>query len=200
MTFMTYDNNSIIDEVNSISPYEDDYTNVEYGEEVFYEEGEQSTTKYNVVLCEIFNNVIHGKSTIHIENHYLNICTFKEFNLVAVADMCNLYNGLYLETIHTLYNHAFIRNYQNIISNPNYIKPEIGENIYLLSGHRVCIIKTIWLKLVQRAWKKTYKNKLAIIKKRCLPHSIRTKEITGKWPDNCKYLPNIRGMLSKLKQ
>jgi hypothetical protein len=119
--------------------------------------------------------------------------------MVAVVDMCNLYNGGYLERIQILYNHDIIRNYHNIISKPNYIKPEIGENIHLLSGDRVCIIKTIWLKLVQRAWKKTYKNRLAIIKKRFLPHSIRTKEITGEWPDNCRYLPNIRGMLSKLK-
>ena len=76
--------------------------------------------------------------------------------------------------------------------------PEIGENIYLPSGHCICIIKTIWLKLIQRAWKKTYKNRINVIQKRCSIHSIRTRVITGNWPENCRYLPNIRGILSGL--
>jgi hypothetical protein len=169
-------------------------------EDVFYEEGELSNTKYNIVLCEIFNSLIHGKSNSQVNSHYLNICTFKQLNMSAVEDMCNLYNEGYLERINQLTRHKFIRNYHNIITNPNYIKPEIGEKIYLPSGHIVCVIKTIWLKLIQRAWKKTYKNKLDVIQKRYSIHAIRTREITGKWPENCRYLPNIRGMLSGLSR
>ena len=96
--------------------------------------------------------------------------------------------------------HPTIRNYHNIISKPNYIKPEIGEKIYLPSGHCVCIIKTIWLKLVQRAWKKTYKNRINVIQKRCSIDSITTRLITGNWPENCRYLPNIRGILFGLSR
>jgi hypothetical protein len=179
---------------NSDDTYDSDYDD----EEVFFEEGEECNTKYNIVLCEIFNNLIHGKSNSQVSSHYLNICTFKQLNMDAVEDMCNLYNEGYLERINQLSHHKFIRNYHNIITNPNYIKPEIGEKIYLPSGHCVCIIKTIWLKLIQRAWKKIYKNRIDIIKKRYTIHALRTRETTGEWPENCRYLPSIRGMLSGL--
>lgn len=187
-----YDNNS--DDTNN-SDYSD------YDEEdVFLEDDEECNTKYNIILCEIFNSLIHGKTNSQVTSHYLNICTFKQLNMNAVEDMCNLYNQGYLDRINQLSQHKFIRNYHNIITNPNYIKPEIGEKIYLPSGHCVCIIKTIWLKLVQRAWKKTYKNRIDIIKKRCSIHSIKIRVITGNWPENCRYLPNIRGILSGLRR
>ena len=188
-----YENNSDNENNSEYSDYDD--------EEVFFEEGEENeecNTKYNIILCEIFNSSIHGKSNSQVTSHYLNICTFKKLNMIAVEDMCNLYNQGYLERINHLSHHKFIRNYHNIITNPNYIKPEIGEKIYLPSGHCVCIIKTIWLKLIQRAWKKTYKNRINVIQKRCSIHSIRTRVITGNWPENCRYLPNIRGILSGL--
>jgi hypothetical protein len=195
---INYVSASVMDEnnndINSDDTYDSDYDE----EEVFFEEGEECNTKYNIVLCEIFNNLIHGKSNSEVSSHYLNICTFKQLNMNAVEDMCNLYNEGYLERINLLTHHKFIRNYHNIITNPNYIKPEIGEKIYLPSGHCVCIIKTIWLKLIQRAWKKIYKNRIDIIKKRYTIHALRTREITGNWPENCRYLPNIRGILSGL--
>jgi hypothetical protein len=186
-----YENNN-----NSDDTYDSDYND----EDVFFEEDEECNTKYNIVLCEIFNNLIHGKSNSQVSSHYLNICTFKQLNMAAVEDMCNLYNQGYLERINQLTHHKFIRNYHNIITNPNYIKPEIGEKLYLPSGHCVCIIKTIWLKLIQRAWKKIYKNRIDIIKKRFTVHALRTREITGKWPENCRYLPDIRGILSGLRR
>ena len=40
---------------NSDDTYDSDYDD----EEVFFEEGEECNTKYNIVLCEIFNNLIH---------------------------------------------------------------------------------------------------------------------------------------------
>jgi hypothetical protein len=187
-------NSDMYGDNSSDDTYDSDYVE----EEVFYEEGEECNTKYNIILCEIFNSLIHGKSNSEVSSHYLNICTFKQLNMDAVEDMCNLYNEGYLERINQLSHHKFIRNYHNIITNPNYIKPEIGEKIYLPSGHCVCIIKTIWLKLIQRAWKKIYKNRIDIIKKRYTIHALRTRETTGEWPENCRYLPSIRGMLSGL--
>lgn len=189
------DNNSDVTyDILYNSDYDSDYEE----EYVFIEEDDKCNTKYNIVLCEIFNNLIHGKSNFKVDGHYLNICTFKRLNMNVVVDVCNLYNQIYLERNYYLSHHKFIRNYHNIITKPNYIKPEIGENIYLQSGHCVCIIKTIWIKLIQRAWKKTYKNRMNIIKKRCSIEAIKTRTITRNWPENCRYLPDIRGILSGL--
>ena len=76
------DNNSDYD-----SDYEEEY--------VFIEEDDKCNTKYNIVLCEIFNNLIHGKSNFQVDGHYLNICTFKRLNMNVVVDVCNLYNQIY---------------------------------------------------------------------------------------------------------
>lgn len=81
----------------------------------------------------------------------------------------------------------------------NDAKFEISQCIYLDTQECVAIIKTIWLKLIQRTWKKIYKIKKNIIVTRKMPVSIRYREITGRWPPNCFNMPCLRGMLSDLK-
>lgn len=53
--------------------------------------------------------------------------------------------------------HPIIRNYKNIIENENYIKPEIAKRFYLKGGECVAILKTFWIKIIQRVWKKFIK-------------------------------------------
>ena len=77
-------------------------------------------------------------------------------------------------------------------------KIEIAECIYLPSKHCVSILKTIWLRLIQRRWKKIINERKLIIKKRCNPNSIKYREIHGIWPDNCFIYPILKGMLSNL--
>ena len=109
-----------------------------------------------------------------------------------------MYNNEYIQRMHIITPHKFIKNYANIIMRPNYIKPEIGQNIHLESGHCVSIIKTIWIKLIQRTWKKIYKMKKDVIQKRCTITAINYRKIKGMWPDNCSYLPTLKGMLNQL--
>ena len=56
------------------------------------------------------------------------------------------------------------------------------------------IIKTFWLRLVQRTWKRIYKERIRIIKKRLHPNSLHYRNIHGKWPTGLHYLPSIRDM------
>jgi hypothetical protein len=172
--------------------YEDD--------EIFYESDEVSATKYNIILCELFNELIHGKSNSVVVKHYLNICSLKDLDIQVINEMCNMYNSEYTQRMHRITPHKFIKNYANIITSSNYIKPEIGENIQLESGHCVSIIKTIWIKLIQRTWKKIYKMKKDVIQKRQTITSINHRKIKGTWPDNCRYLPTLKGMLNKLSK
>jgi hypothetical protein len=94
--------------------------------------------------------------------------------------------------------HKIIRNYQNIIARPDYIKPEIAECLMLESQHSVAIIKTIWIKLIQRKWKKIYAERKAVIRLRMSYSSLKTREITGYWPQSCYYLPTLYGLLNDL--
>jgi hypothetical protein len=194
LVYSNIDNNNN----NNNNNNDDEYDSEAEDEEIFYQDNEISCTKYNIVLCELFNSLIHGKTNSEVNKHYLNICTFKQLNMDAIYELCELYNEGYIERINIVTPHKFIRNYENIITRSDYIKPEIAEIIYLESGHNVCIIKTIWLKLVQRAWKKNYERRKNIIRQRCSLESLEYRRITGNWPDNYRYLPGLRGMLSSL--
>lgn len=55
--------------------------------------------------------------------------------------------------------HPTIRNYHNIISRPNYIKPEIGQYIILPTQEAVAVLKTFWIRIIQRKWKKVFKER-----------------------------------------
>jgi len=105
-----------------------------------------------------------------------------------------------INSITNIPSYSIVKNYENIVKNSNYIKPQIAENIVLESGHTICIIKTIWLKLIQRTWKKIYALRKATIAKRCKYESIRFREITGRWPKDFIHFPSLNGMISSLKK
>lgn len=94
--------------------------------------------------------------------------------------------------------HKTIRNYHNIISRPNYIRPEIAECFELPTLEHIAIIKTIWLKIIQRKWKVVFAARKIIIQMRYSPSSLVIRQLTGIWPKDCQKLPGIKGMLSNL--
>jgi hypothetical protein len=97
-------------------------------------------------------------------------------------------------------NHPYIRNYNNIIGRPNYIKPEIGEYIILPTLEAVAILKTFWLRIIQKTWKNVFKKRQNIIKYRSNPYALGYRETNGKWPYSFNHLPGLRGMLYNLKK
>lgn len=105
----------------------------------------------------------------------------------------NSFNTLYLE------NHPTIRNYHNIIKHPNYIKLEIGEYIILPTQEAIAILKTFWLRIIQKKWKKVYQEQKNIIKKRCNLLNLSKKEVSINLTNLYKNLPGLKGMLSDLK-
>jgi hypothetical protein len=176
--------------------------------------------KFNLVVCEIFNRNIHGyceDSDKCVEGHYLclhisrNRSLFDNFDYDSdddddlfvhlntdephICDIVDLQSAYYINyTRHITRSHNIIRNYHRIISQRNYICPQIGEVIYLSSGECVAILKTVWLKLVQRCWRRVYNEKNRVIKRRKQIDSLKFRELHGKWPNDCNYLPSIYGM------
>lgn len=182
----------------------DDYSNTEYHNGLTYE----NSNKNRIVLCELFHPLIHGidfNSDINIISNYISIDAFNinefypnEQGEVEIDIVAQLHNAKYEELFNTISNNPFIRNYSNIISKPDYIKPEIALCLTLRGSETVVIIKTFWLRLIQRTWKKIYKNKKIILEKRCNVECILHRRTTGKWPNDCNKLPTIKGMLSYL--
>jgi len=183
------------------------------------------SNKFKLMLCELHYTPIHGKtkqSYKTIETHYLVIECFDgltgeaidsdsdtdsdtDSDLDSVNSVSDLQVSLeqtneFYQTVHSATNtryvpHTCIRNYFNIISRPDYIKPEIGLQIKLDTGETVAIIKTIWLKLIQRAWKRVYKKRQEIVNGRKQIASLHCRRLTGFWPVNYRFVPTLRGLL-----
>jgi len=109
-----------------------------------------------LVLCEYFSKQRHGfdkkwsdKALIgHILclekglEHKLNDLSLKPYLDLRAVDF---HGGIV---------HDFIKNYEMIISSNVYTQPQIAQVIYLDKGECVCILKTFWLKCVQRCWRR----------------------------------------------
>jgi len=57
------------------------------------------------------------------------------------------------------------------------------------------VVKTFWIRLIQRKWRKIYQQREAILRKRRSMNAIKHREISGKWPPELCILPGILGML-----
>jgi hypothetical protein len=151
---------------------DDDYD--EQDNSIFYEPEENSETRFNIVLCELYNQSLEIESEKSIDI-YLVHYRFKKLNIHLIETLRNQYEDTYA-----------------------FIGPEIAECIYLETQECVAILKTFWIKLIQRTWKNIFKKRNDTIKKRCHPNSLRIREITGKWPKECLYYPELKGMLYSL--
>lgn len=60
----------------------------------------------------------------------------------------------------------------------------------------VAILKTHWLRIVQRTWRKIYNERRIIMKKRMMPETRRLFELSGRYPQYAIYMPTIKGMLN----
>jgi hypothetical protein len=140
-----------------------------------YEPEELSITKYNIVLCEKYNEMFHGISNPELNYHYLIHFRFKRLDM---------------NIINTYFEYEEFDN----------CRLEIAQCIYLPSEHCISIIKTLWLKLIQRKWKKIFNERKLCLSKRCNPNALKYKEIYGRWPNNCLIYPSLKGMLSDLSR
>ena len=186
-------------------------------------------SKFNLLVCEIHNTWIHGKtkdSAKDIDGHYLVYEKFDGITGLPIynrnneydSDMdtdtdtdtdseidrniniyCKVWNEEYAYLIQSsdggFSSHPLIRNYYNIVSRNDYIKPEIGQCIILPTQESVAILKTFWLRIIQRAWKKVYKNRQLILMARRVPFNLSIREVKGEWPLSIRYLPGLKGLL-----
>jgi hypothetical protein len=178
----------------------DDYDDDEDDEDdnnIVYNSEEISNTKFNLSLCEIYNEKIYGGDT-SLNDQFIVLYRFKQLNTPIISKfVTNSISYMHYLLRNNVYsNHSSIRNYNNIIFK---IKPEITECSYTTTGEMLCVIKTIWIKLIQRTWKKIYKLRQDVLQKRITVSSLRYRELYNKWPSYCYYCPTLRGMLYDLK-
>ena len=156
-------------------------------------------TKYNLGLVQIINPCIHGtcyninnwlnthyltyESNINVEDFYSDILS-DDINILN--NQLNINMNRYELNNNKELDHPCIRNYKKIVSKLNFTNLEIietkvvnypqdesNELIY------VSILKTFWLKILQRKWKKYYKKKISFMKNL---KNLYYREIHGKYP------------------
>jgi len=152
---------------------------------------------YQLALCEIYHPVLHGHnetSSPPINNHFL---------VYTVIELEDFYNDAYLsernhlrryrKAIQILHGslsetHPMIRNYNAVAK--KYIRLEIIQADILLPGQEeVAYLKTFWLRIVQRRWKKIYKARKELLWARGEMMAILERQRTGKWPAHLRQWP-----------
>jgi len=73
---------------------------------------------------------------------------------------------------------------------------EIVRLNLLPDGTHQCILKTFWLRLFQRHWRKLYRERERVLENRMQYESLRYFECHGVYPEGSRHLPKYRGMLS----
>lgn len=197
-------NGNYFDEYNNERAYEySDCEDSDSEDNNIYDPEEPSPTRFNIVLCELHNEMLHGlENNSPVQYHYLVNTRFKNLNTECINDCAALgkdqYRRLANSRIEQGRVHRIYRNYASIISKTNYIKPELAECVYLETQECVAVLKTVWIKLIQRKWRNIVQVRREVMRKRGRPATLHFKEINGRWPDDCLNYPSLKGMLSSL--
>ena len=149
-----------------------------------------------LAICEVFHPVFHGQD----ENSSPGIQS--QFLVYTFIELEDFYSGEYLYEVNSLrrYRHAVtlmhgaehpsIRNYQKVAR--KYMRLEIVQADVLKGGEEVAYLKTFWLRLVQRRWRKIYQARKEILKKRSGIKVLQERQRTGKWPAHLRQLPTLK--------
>ncbi len=118
--------------------------------------------KNNLVLCEIFHSQKYGtdeSSDENIEKHYI---VFYSYMYKGIKSFSIIDKELKFIKRHQIIIdepcHPYIRNYNHI--NKNILNIQIAEKVILKGGECVAILKTFWIKIIQRTWKKIFRKYL----------------------------------------
>lgn len=143
---------------------------------------------------------IHNEDSFHFYSekehgkYYIGLChkytspNFTQWLLSTSVSAQSFYRHTYDKINNYLY-------YYGLVRVPRH-------QIQIMQVHRVpydtcaVIIKTYWLRLVQRHWKRTWAQRKSVILRRMSPHNQLYRQIHGKYPRDISMLPTIKGMLS----
>lgn len=132
---------------------------------------------YELGYCEIFNPNYHGwYNGLNQYSRYEEELIHTSYLFCFRVDIDDFFNNDYIIEISESHfvTHPVIRNWGNI--NPS-CKMEIIQRVEI-GEYTMCILKTFWLKIIQRKWKKYYHSMLSHRKN---PKNLMKRQIYGKW-------------------
>lgn len=165
---------------------------------------------------EVSSLEIKGHYLCHyiFKNEYLNDYQFEDYDdddddsdavaidpSLGILNIFNLYTYIiqkhYTQDVYIPRNmrHDFIRNYKSIVSKENYLSPQIAQVVRLPKGEEdIAILKTFWIRCVQRCWRKLVSQRKYLLQIRKHPNQLIYRTANGKWHKNCCDWPEVTGM------
>ena len=166
-------------------------------------QGEDQPT-YQLALCEIHHPLLHGPlvqrpEEYNINNHFLIYTTYsaREFyNNDYKPEEVSFQRYRHQQALAMRLNetHPSLRNY-----NQKYCRLEIIQyHILNVNGSRyhIAYLKTFWLRIVQRCWKKVYKARQELLVRRSSIKALEERHRTGSWPKHLRTWPQFKLNLS----
>ena len=125
------------------------------------------------------------------QQYYIGFC--KQMHKPNLLLMANSVSS------HTFFRHPYERIYQYL---QNYSTLQLySPKIEIMQLHITSdfvysiVIKTFWLRIIQRHWKRTFRARQEMLQKRMTIQSLKIYELTSKFPQHLRNLPEINGML-----
>ena len=170
--------------------------------------------KLHLAIIELYWSKIHGElndDEKYIHYHYLVTEMFSRRNVRSCVynsdgtnnvieyykeqydKYINMQNGIW--PIISTHPNVHISNFECIVSNNNYIQFHIVQPKLLKTGHAICIIKTHYIRWIQRAWRRLCSQRKEVMNQRLQSDNIIYYHAHGIWPNHCNNIPEMRGMI-----
>jgi len=127
------------------------------------------------------------------DHYYLGVCKYisqqNHYVLLNAITAKTFLENPYLDCIH------YLREYSIVWS----ISPTLDIlklQIHPITGTYTVLIKTYWLRLIQRHWRARLRQRERVQHGRCCFRNWRIFEMTGRFPNELRNLPGIHGLLS----
>jgi len=150
-----------------------------------YDEDSQVESIYQDDKDHLDSDKMDGNYYVGIYKHISSSGNFLFVNSVSGSTFTNYSLDNIQEYLH--YYSIMLRRCSEV----NIMQLYIRKEVYYV------VVKTFWLRIIQRVWKKKYQQYVDRQHKKTLPQNMRYREIHGKYPKELNYLPKIRGMLSQ---
>ena len=134
----------------------------------------------HLAYCELFHPELHGfdsNSSPDIEGFFITIITVKHPYIFSnrIQKHTDFHVKMQLEKSKTIHSHSLIRNFYTIQKTSS--QAQIVDKILLSTGESICILKTFWLKCIQRKWKKICSYNKKVSNERMKLKNIKKNEL-----------------------
>ena len=126
------------------------------------------------------------------KHYYLGTCCRPQnadyWMMSSSISTANFYQYRMVDILHYLWLYSIVRSSRSQFE----IMQLHTDNEF---GTYKVVLKTFWIRIVQRTWKRIYWERKEIWRKRMSLNALRHREIRGTFPDGIRTLPSMVGMM-----